>query len=103
MIQYLAHVRYDKFIVWTECACLAVVLGTYMYFITSSVVEAVLHNSIAYEIERTEQLVNNLESSYFKHLDALTPASLEEYNLVAAAPLGYVHVSESEGRLTKRD
>ena len=103
MIQFLAHVRYDRLIVWIECVCLVAVLGFYMYFITRSVVEAVVHNTIAYDIQRTEIRVHNLEQAYFEHLDGLTPASLTNYSLVATLPEAYVSVDESKGKLTRRD
>jgi hypothetical protein len=79
------------------------VFGAYMYFITVSVVEAVVRNDLVLEIREAEARVGELESAYFAHLDALTPSMLEGYSLVAVAPTAYVSVDADGGRLTRRD
>ena len=102
-MQQLAHLRYDRLLVWAECVCLLAVAGAYMYFVTFSVVEAVVRSDLAYEIREAEARVSSLESAYFAHLDSLTPSMLEEYSLMAVAPIAYVEVGASDGRLTRRE
>ena len=99
----LAHIRYDRFSVWLLCGLLGALFSVYMYFVVGSIVDIVLHKELLVSIQETESRIGELETSYFTHLNSLTPDLLPEYGLVVATPRAYVSVAEAADKLTKRD